>query len=281
MPTVVTSKIKLYADDALLYRSIHSDQDINTLQDDLDALSHWATTWQMKFNPNKCEHLRISNKLNLITSRYYINKTLIREVPHAKYLGVTIDQKLTWHKHINNIVNKGNLVYGFLQRNLRKCPMLVKSQCYLSLLRPVLEYVATVWSPHYQEDIDKIEMVQRRAARFVLNRGNRYDSVSKMIDYLGWPKLETRRVTAKLVMFYKIINNLVDIHIDDIQTQTPYHYTRGHPLKFSQLYTRVDAYKFSFIPSTIKLWNTLPDHVVNQQSIEKFCNNMHTQYLLS
>ena len=103
MPTVVTSKIK---DDALLYRSIHSDQDINTLQDDLDALSHWATTWQMKFNPNKCEHLRISNKLNLITSRYYINKTLIREVPHAKYLGVTIDQKLTWHKHINNIVNK-------------------------------------------------------------------------------------------------------------------------------------------------------------------------------
>ena len=78
----------------------------------------------------------------------------------------------------------------FLQRNLRNCPTVVKSYCYQTYLRPVLEYASVVWSPHCQSDIDKLEMVQRRSARFVLNRKNRYASVTNMMSYLGWPTLK-------------------------------------------------------------------------------------------
>ena len=46
----ISSKIRLYADDILLHRSIHSEQDVVALQNDLDTLSQWADVWQMSFN---------------------------------------------------------------------------------------------------------------------------------------------------------------------------------------------------------------------------------------
>ena len=132
----------------------------------------------MNFNPSKCECLRLTNKSNLPNLTYHIYYTNIQQVEHAKYLGVTIDQKLNWHEHINNVVKKGNSVLGFLRRNLTNCPITIKSSCYQTCLRPVLEYASVVWSPHYQIDIDRIEMVQRRSARFVLNKKDRYASVT-------------------------------------------------------------------------------------------------------
>ena len=75
IPTVVKSNIKLYADDALLYRNINSEEDITILQQDLNSLSQWAKKWQMNFNPCKCECLRISNKSNLPNLTYHIDYT--------------------------------------------------------------------------------------------------------------------------------------------------------------------------------------------------------------
>ena len=133
IPTVVKSNIKLYADDALLYRNINSEEDITILQQDLISLSQWAKKWQMNFNPSKCECLRISNKSNLPNLTYHIDYTNIQQVEHAKYLGVTIDHKLNWHGHINNVVKKGYSVLGFMRRNLN-CPIAVKSSCYQTYL---------------------------------------------------------------------------------------------------------------------------------------------------
>ena len=88
-----------------------------------------------------------------------------------------------------------------------------------------------------------IEMVQRRSARFVLNKKDRYASVTKMMESLGWPSLQSRRTNAKLIMFYKIINNIVDVDIDvTIIILVPVKCPRGHLM---QLYTRVDTYKYS------------------------------------
>ena len=278
IPTVVKSKIKLYADDTSLYRNINSEEDITILQQYLNSLSQWAKKWQMNFNPSKCKCLRISNKSNLLNLTYHIDCTNIKQVEYAKYLRVTIDQKLNWHEHINNVVKKGNSVLGFLQRNLTNCPIAVKTSCYQTYLRPVLEYASVVWLPHYQTDIDRLEMVQRRSARFVLNKKDRYASVTKMMESLGWPSLQSRRTNAKLIMFYKIINDIVDVDIDDnILVPVTCHYTRGHLM---QPYTRVDAYKYSYMPSSIKLWNTLPGDVTKQNSVENFQANLHTHTLV-
>ena len=80
---------------------------------------------------------------------------------------ICLDLDLKWDLHINNIVCKANKILCFLRRNLSHCPTNVKAQAYFTLVRPHLEYASCAWDPHLQQDISKLEMVQRQALRFV------------------------------------------------------------------------------------------------------------------
>ena len=126
LPSSIHSNIRLYADDALVYRSINSHEDSEILQQDLVSLCNWSHKWLMPFNPTKCEYLKITNKVYSIQSHYYLDGTLIKETDHIKYLGVCIDNKLTWNKHIDSTVIKATIVKNLLQRNLKHCPVQAK-----------------------------------------------------------------------------------------------------------------------------------------------------------
>ena len=65
---------------------------------------------------------------------------------------------------------------------------------------------------------DKIEKVQRRAARFASNNFRHKASVSEMLHNLGWQSLDGRRQDQRLVLYYKIINGLTSVETEDILT---------------------------------------------------------------
>ena len=123
----------------------------------------------MSFNPDKCEVLRITNKCNKIMANYYIHDQQLQIVDNAKYLGLTISKNLSWNNHVNNITKKANSTLAFLRRNIQNCPQRTKTQAYNTFVRPSLEYASTVWDPHTQANINKVESIQRRVARFVTN----------------------------------------------------------------------------------------------------------------
>jgi hypothetical protein len=79
------------------------------------------------------------------------------------------------------------------------------------LVRPLVEYASPVWDPYHQTEIDRIEMVQRRAARYVTSSHNNRSSVNQMLEHLEWKSLEQRRKDARLTMMYKITNEKVAI----------------------------------------------------------------------
>ena len=81
----ISCKIKLYADDVLIYNTIAFEVDCRNLQRDLNLLQDWAMTWKMCF---KCEFLRLTNKKNIIKFQYSIQGNNIQEVHQVKYLGV-------------------------------------------------------------------------------------------------------------------------------------------------------------------------------------------------
>jgi hypothetical protein len=58
-------------------------------------------------------------------------------------------------------------------------------------------------------------MVQRREARYVVNRYHNASSVTSMLEELKWPTLEERRKRARLILMYKIVNGLVKIDATD------------------------------------------------------------------
>ena len=66
LPQNVTSTSRLFADDCLVYRVINNTCDSEELQKDLDTLEKWERDWQMSFNPDKCEVIRVTNKKTTI-----------------------------------------------------------------------------------------------------------------------------------------------------------------------------------------------------------------------
>jgi hypothetical protein len=214
LPEHTTSDVRLFADDCLLYRHIRNDEDAAALQKDLTSLQQWEETWQMQFHLQKCKVIHVTNKRKPITHSYKLHDHILEVMENSKYLGVTINNKLNWIQHITNIKGKASRTLCFLQRNLCGCKSNVKSTAYTTMVRPTLEYAGTVWDPHHQVHIRSIEGVQQRSAIFV--SGNFYDrtpgGVTAMINQLKWQPLEYRWLTSRLVMFYKITHDFIDIN---------------------------------------------------------------------
>jgi hypothetical protein len=269
MPDRVKSKIRLFADDSLLYRPINSEDDAILLQQDLHHLQEWEREWQMAFHPEKCEVIRITTKRNPIIRNYSIHGITLSSTNAAKYLGVTISSDLSWNAHVNNITNKANSTLSFLRRNISASPPAAKSKAYSTYVRPTLEYSSTVWAPHTEKLVNQLEMVQRRAARFVNRDYQRTSSVTSMLANLQWNSLEHRRNIARVSMLYRIHHHLVDINPSESLYPTTSS-TRGHNLQFTQLQARKSAYQHSFYPATIVLWNRLPASIVTQPTLEGF-----------
>ena len=167
----------------------------------------------MLFHPAKCVSLPITRCRSPLDYSYELNRHTRDSVSSAKYLGITIQQDMDWNNHINNVANKANRTLGFLRRNLKISSSAIKDRAYEAFVRPILEYVSSAWDPYTQKSIDKLEAVQRRAARFVMNRHHNTSSVHRMLDSLGWPSLEQRKKTSRLGLMYKICNGLVQCPI--------------------------------------------------------------------
>ena len=269
LPDLLISKIQLYADDVLLYSTVTSLEDCKQLQLDLHSLESWANIWQMQFNPDKCQHLRITNKHDFINFTYNTCNCNIQTVDHAKYLGVIIDNHLSWSKHISQITKKALSVKAFLQQNFNSCPIPVKAKLYTTLVRPILEFCCTVWSPYIASDIQRLEKVQRSTARYVFGDYSWHNSVTAMLDKLRWPTLSDQRYYLTAAMMYKIVHNLVAIEASSYLTPIT-SATRGHLKRYLHIQTRTNATYHSFFPSAVRIWNNLLACSVTASSLEQF-----------
>ena len=81
----IKSRIRLFADDTLLYAAVSSKDDANTLQQDLDSLVAWTTFWQMILNRKKCKLLNVYQSKNPITQQYTMSRVPLDTVTHHPY----------------------------------------------------------------------------------------------------------------------------------------------------------------------------------------------------
>ena len=105
-----------FADDCFLYRIINLPEDAQALQDDLDALQHWEKDWLMLFNPDKCEVIRITKMRKHIDTNYTIHGKELGNTKNVKYLGVLINDTLSWNTHVDTDTKKTNNTTVFLQK---------------------------------------------------------------------------------------------------------------------------------------------------------------------
>ena len=87
--------------------------------------------------------------------------------------------------------------------------MYIRPWCYQTFVRPIVEYASTVWDRSTEKYIKSEEKVQWHAAHFVKSDYRRRSSVTTMLESLNLVSLVSRRAGAKLVMLYRITNNLM------------------------------------------------------------------------
>ena len=186
--------------------------------------------------------------------------------------GVTISDNLVWSKHITTTTTKANARLSFIKRNLKDCPQKLMEIAYFSLVRSFVDYASAVWDPHQKFNQVKLEMVQRRAARFVKSRYKRTDSVTAMLDELGWPILSKRRKDARLILFYKIINNLAQVPHEHILAKAYEGTRKKNNHKFRHIAVNTSQYRQSFFPKTVGPWNQLS--FADSPTLENFRTNL-------
>ena len=257
---VASSETKLFADDSLLFRVVNSQQDADYLQKNLTALEKWEREWQMSFHPEKCTVIRMhATKNNVIKTTYTLHNQVLQTTDSSKYLRVTLSDDLTWQKHVDITTSKANRTLGFIHRNLGHCSKQVKVTVYTTMVRPTLEYSSPVWDSKLPRLCQKLENVQRMAARFVHSAytDRTPGCVTKMVQDLGWESLEHRRYISRLMMIFKIHHQIAQVsgtteilQLNDTRTRGSHH--------FKQPTCATTSYRDSLSPRTISDWNHLP-----------------------
>jgi len=114
------------------------------------------------------------------------------------------------------------------------------------------------------KDIQQLERVQRRAARFVKKDYTYTTSVTGLLDELGWLPLFERRKHSRLTTFHKALNNLSAFSLDHLSVSSQ-HTRASNENKFVSLPVHTDVFKYSFFH-----WNSLPLAVCLSQSTQSF-----------
>ena len=125
--------------------------------------------------------MHVSRKKNQWKHAYTMKDTEPEPVTDETYLGVTLSNNLSWHKHTAIMAARGNKALGFTRRNIKSASVNTKAMAYQALEKPITEYASSVRCPHQKEHIQDLDMVQGRAECYVMRQYNRTDSVTNML----------------------------------------------------------------------------------------------------
>ena len=224
----------------------------------------------MRFNPSKCKTMRITRKRDPGTATYTMMGENLEETENITYLGVQFQNDLRWNKQTQHATSKATRVLNFIRRNFYDCAPSIKEKLYSTLVRPHLDYATASWDPYTNENIESMERIQKRAARFVTNTYGKDTSITAILKELKWAPLQQRRKTHRLTTLFKMINNEININYNNIIQPKIARNRRGHSQQFQKRYASTDAYANSFFLRTTSEWNKLLPETVNQPSTNTF-----------
>ena len=265
---IKTASISLYADDAKIYLPIVNEEAVVSMQEDLNRLAKWCSTWRMSLNPSKCYLLQYNPRSinRQFNPSYTINGVPIQRSSVVKDLGVLVSEQLKFHQQVDQVCKKAHAEINRIRRSfISRTPSFI-ADMYKLYVRPHLEYAVEVWNPRDRGDVLKLEKVQNKMSR-LLPTGHILHPDQRNAT-LGLTTHEERRLRGDLINIYKQINN------ESLFTLRNNPRFRGHSKTIRVPLSNCLIKKYSFSYRAINDWNNLPESIVNSQSLNVFKRNI-------
>ena len=169
LPPRLRCNAKLFADDTSLFSTITSPAiSSSNLNEDLLKITQWAYQWKMLFNPDLTKQAQeiIFSRKKTDTSypSLYFNNAQIQRQSVKKYLGLILDEKLSFLEHINVKIKKATVGINLMRKLNRLLPRSSLITIYKCFIRPHLDYGDVIYDqPNLSSLANKIESVQNNA----------------------------------------------------------------------------------------------------------------------
>ena len=196
----------------------------------------------------------------------FFNNTMVKRVDDHKHLGLILDSKLNFKKHINEKISTARKWIGIIKQVSPYLPLNSLIQIYKMHIRPHLDYCDVIFHlPSQANDLNSslslnstmniIERTQYQAALAVTGAWQGSNR-NKIYEELGWETLDLRRHFHQLVMFYKIMNGLTPMYLKSPITERT-RFSSRLPPQIPCILSRTEKFYNSFYPNTIRSWNNL------------------------
>ena len=308
------TSICLFADDTKIWRAMQSEVDCSVLQGDIDYLNSWCNMNKMKFHPEKCKVVAIvsnSNKLAYLKLlpmsqyNYQLGSCILNYEDSEKDLGVIMNNQFSWIEHQVLITNKASQMLGLTKRT---CHFLLNSRrkrtLYLVLVRSQFEHCSVIWRPVSLVQIQKFEVIQKNAIKWILNEeflsyseDEVYFNKCKQVNILPISRIFDLN---DLVLFHKVINGFIPTtlptyiskyngqsRLRDSRLDSECYVFNLNIDRNTHLSSRSPLYR-NYFYRTIHLWNKLPYstrvipcvRLFKQQSINFLWNSILERILI-
>ena len=209
-----------------------------------------------------------------------INNTIVERVQHAKNLGLTFDEVLSWRKHINLSIGKAMCIFLQFSRYKRFLNAESKQLLCESLVLTQFNYCDIVYNSIDINLQKKIQRIQDICLRFIFNymKGEKcnYDLLRQK---LGWLNMQKRRLLHSLVQMFKILNSLAPDYLRDTVTLV----SELHQVNTRQqnndiwidkeVKSKIHRRSFRFYIS--RLYNNIPENIKSCKSVKSFKHNIY------
>ena len=273
------NNLDMYADDSTIHAQRRSTGELETtLNRDLENVGNWCDENKMAINSTKTHSMLVTTWQKLI----HLDKkeldleykgTVLGKSTSEKVLGLIIDKHINWNEHVKLIHKKVSAKLAIFRKIKNHLPIKYRKLYYSAFVLPHLDYCSTVWSTTSEHNALLLLRLQKRAARLILDKPLRTSSQA-MFKELRWMPLQDRIKYRDMVMVYKARHQQIPQYITSMFDTVQNHhsaYTRAavhnhlYRNQFSLEMTR-KSFKFRSIP----MWNNLPRHIKEAQTLTEF-----------
>ena len=258
---IVNVIMKQKSNKACGYDDISIDDIEKILNSELQNLVTWFKANKVSLNIEKTNFILFQRKAEMFPNKntdLYMDNFKINQIQYTKFLGVTVDSKLTWKNHIAEIENKISKNIGVISRASKFLKTKELQTLYCSLILPYLNYGVVLWGNNYQSNLNRIIKLQKRVIRITAKADHKHSTLP-LFHNMGLLKFTDIVFKDTAIMMYKVANSQVPMRFTSMFknfTSVHDHKTRQYnDFYFPKFKTNIK--KFSFSVVGCKIWNSL------------------------